>query len=89
MAYDRDDDLGNSAQWMEADEANLEELRNAPIEMGDTAYGCFEAGQKRDAERAYGKMTLAENEYFRRKMAEIDEADADDGQSPPSNPTPV
>ena len=67
----------------------LEELRNVPIEMGDTSFGRFEAGQKRDAERAYQKMTLAEKESFRRKMAEIDEADADDGQSPPSNPTPV
>ena len=67
----------------------LDELRNVPIEMGDTAYGRFEAGQKRDAERAYQKMTLAEKESFGRKMAEIDKADADDGQSPPSNPTPV
>ncbi len=64
------------------DKANLEERRNAPIEMGDTSYGRFEAEQKRDAERAYRKMTLAEKESFRRKMAEIDEADADDGQSP-------
>ena len=74
---------------MEADEANLEELRNAPIEMGDTAYGRFEAGQKRDAKRAYQKMTIVENESFRWKMAEIDKADADNGQSPPSNPTPI
>ena len=57
--------------------------------MGDTAFGRFEAGQKRDAERAYQKMTLAEKESFRRKMAEIDEADTDDGQSPPTNPSPV
>jgi hypothetical protein len=70
------------------DKANLEELRNAPIEMGDTAYGRFEAGQKRDAERAYQKMTLTEKESFRQKMAEIDEAHTADGQSPPSNPTP-
>ncbi len=91
FAGDRgDDDLCDPARWTEADEANLEDLRNAPIEMGDTAYGRFEAGQKRDAEQAYQKMTLAEKESFRRKMAEIDEApDADDGQSPPSNPTPV
>ena len=32
-----DGNLGDSARWTEADEANLEELRNAPIEMGDTA----------------------------------------------------
>jgi hypothetical protein len=50
--------------------------------MGDTAYGRFEAGQKRDAEQAYQKMTLAEKESFRRKMAEIDKADAADEQSP-------
>ena len=34
-----DDDLGDPARWTEADEANLEERINAPIEMGDTAYG--------------------------------------------------
>ena len=34
-------------------------------------------------ERAYQKMTLAEKESFRRKMAEIDEADAANRQSPP------
>jgi len=90
FAGDRgDDDLGDPPRWTEADEANLEERRNAPIEMGDTAYGRFEAGQKRDAERAYQKMTLVEKESFRWKMAEINEADAADGQSPPSNPTPI
>ena len=90
FAGDRgDDDLGDPARWTEADEANLEELRNAPIEMSGTAYGRFEAGQKRDAMRAYQKMTLAEKESFRQKMAEIDKTDADDWQSPPSNPMPI
>ena len=59
------------------------------LEIGDTAYRRFEAGQKRDAERAYQKMTLAEKESFRRKMAEIDKAHANDGQSPTSNPPPI
>jgi len=67
--------LGDPARWTEADEANLEELRNAPIEMGDTAYGRFEAGQKRDAERAYQKMTLTEKESFRQNQ------DGRDGRS--------
>ncbi len=71
------------------DKVNLEERINAPIEMGDTAYGRFKAGQKRDAEQAYRKITLAEKESFRQKMAEIDKADAGDKQSPASNPTPV
>ncbi len=55
------------------------------------AYVQFEAGQKRDAERAYRKMTLAlaEKESFRRKMAKIDKADTNDKQSPPSNPMPL
>jgi len=46
FAGDRgDDDLGDPPRWTEVDEANLEERRNAPIEMCDTAYGRFEAGQ--------------------------------------------
>ena len=90
FAGDRgDNNLGDPARWTEADEANLEERRNAPIEIGDTAYGRFEAGQKRDAKRAYRKMTLAEKESFRRKMAEIDKADVADGQSPPFDSTPI
>ncbi len=57
--------------------------------MSDTAYGRFEEQKKRDTERAYQKMTPAEKDSFRRKLAEIDEAGADDGQTPPSSPTPV
>jgi hypothetical protein len=34
-------------------------------------------------------MTTAEKEVFKQKMAEYDEADADDGETPPSTPTPV
>ena len=64
-------------------------LRNAPIEMADTSYGRFLATQKRDAERAYQHMDAEEREAFLRKLTEIDTADAKDGQSPPSKPTPV
>ena len=63
--------------------------RNAPIEMADTSYGRFLATQKRDAERAYRHMDAEEREAFLRKLTEIDADDAEDGQSPPSNPTPV
>ena len=38
---------------------------------------------------AYQKMTAAEKEVFKRKIAECDEADADDGETPPPTPTPV
>ena len=41
------------------------------------------------AAAAYQKMTAAEKEVFKRKMAEIDEADADDGEATPPTPTPV
>jgi hypothetical protein len=64
-------------------------LRNAPIEMADTSYGRFLATQKRDAERAYQHMDAEEREAFMRKLTEIDTDDAEDGQFPPSNPTPV
>ncbi len=64
-------------------------LRNAPIEMADTSYGRFLATQKRDAERAYQHMDAEEREAILRKLTEIDADDAEDGQSPPSNPTPV
>ena len=44
----------------------------------------------RDVERAYQKMSAAEKEIFKKKMAEINEADAGvDKESPPPTPTPV
>ncbi len=64
-------------------------LRNAPIEMADTSYGRFLATQKRDTERVYQRMDAKEREAFLLRLMEIDADDAKDGQSPPSNPTPV
>ena len=78
------------APWTDIDEAELVALRDAPIEMYDTAYGRFEEQKKRDVERAYQKMLAAEKDIFKKKMAEIDEADAGvDEESPPPTPTPV
>jgi hypothetical protein len=84
-----EDDASIPAPWTDADEAGLVALRNAPIEMADTLYGRFLATQKRDAERAYQHIDAEEREAFLRKLTEIDADDAKDGQSPPSNPTPV
>jgi hypothetical protein len=64
-------------------------LTNAPIEMADTSYGRFLATQKRDAKRAFQHMSPAEREAFLRRLMEIEAADAKDGQSPPTNSTPV
>jgi hypothetical protein len=64
-------------------------LRNAPIKMANTLYGRFLAMQKRDAKRAYQCMDAEEREAFLRRLMKIDADDAKDGQSPPSNPTPV
>ncbi len=64
-------------------------LRNAPIKMADTSYGRFLAMQKRDAKRAYQRMDAEEREAFLRRLTEINADNAEDGQSPPSNPTPV
>jgi hypothetical protein len=84
-----EDDLGDPTCWTEADDDHLEALRIAPIEMGDTAYGRFEAQKKRDVEIAYQKMSAEEKESFKQKMAEIDEMGAGDRQSPPPSPAPV
>ena len=80
------------APWTDADKTGLVVLKNAPIKMADTLYGRFLATQnKRDAKRAYQHqhMDAEEREAFLRKLTEIDANDAEDGQSPPSNPTPV
>jgi hypothetical protein len=86
---EEDGDATIPAPWTDADEAGLVALRNAPIEMADTSYGRFLATQKRDAERAYQHMDAEEREAFLQKLTEIDADDTEDGQSPPSNPTPV
>jgi len=78
------------ASWTDIDKAELIALRDAPIEMYDTAYGRFEEQKKRDVEHAYQKISAAEKEMFKKKMVEIDEADAGvDEESPPPTPTPV
>ena len=78
------------APWTEIDEAELIALRDGPIAICDTAYGRFEEQKKRDVEAAaYQKMTAAEKEVFKRKMAEYDAADANDGETPPPTPTPI
>ena len=77
------------ALWTEIYEAELIALRDGPIAICDTAYGRFEEQKKRDVERVHQKMTVAEKEVFKQKMAKYDEADADDGETPPPTPTPV
>jgi hypothetical protein len=87
---EEDNDASIPTPWTDADEAVLVVLRNVPIEMADTSYGRFLATQKRDAKRAYYQhMDAEEKEAFLLKLTEIDTDDAKDGQSPPSNPTPV
>ena len=73
----------------EINEAELIALRDGPIAICNTAYGRFEEQKKRDVERANQKMTAAEKRVFKQKMAEYDEADADDGETPPPTSTPV
>ena len=86
---EEEDNASIPTPWTDADEAGLVALRNAPIEMADTLYGRFLAMQKRDAERAYQHMDAEEREAFLRRLTEIDADDAEDGQSLPSNSTPV
>jgi hypothetical protein len=82
-----EDGVSIPAPCTDANEAGLVALKNAPIKMANTSYGRFLATQKRDAERAFQHMDAAEKEAFLRRLTEIDAADAEDGQSPPPNPT--
>ena len=86
---EEEDNASIPAPRTDDDEAGLVALRNAPIEMADISHGRFLATQKRDAERAYQHMDAEEREAFLRRLTEIDADDAKDGQSPPSNSTPV
>jgi hypothetical protein len=86
---EEEDNTSIPAPWMDADKVGLMALTNMPIEMANTSYGRFLATQKRDAERAFQHMSPAEREAFLRRLMEIDTADAEDGQSPPTNPNPV
>jgi hypothetical protein len=84
------EEAGIPASWTEINEAEFIALRDAPIAMCDTAYGWFEEQKKRDVERANQKMTATEKEVFKRKMAEINKADAGDEETlPPTPPPPV
>jgi hypothetical protein len=53
------DDTSIPAPWMDADEAGLVALMNAPIEMAGTLYGRFLVTQKRDTKRAFQHMSPA------------------------------
>jgi hypothetical protein len=86
---EEEDDASIPAPWTNADKTGLVALRNAPIEMADTLYGRFLATQKRDAKRAYQRMDAEEREAFLQRLTEINADDAEDGRSPPPNPTPV
>ncbi len=83
------EEVGIPAPWTDINKEEHIALKDAPIAMCDTAYGCFEEQKKRDVEQAYQKMSAAEKELFKQKMVEIDTADAGNGENPPPTPTPV
>ncbi len=86
---EEEDNTSIPTPCMDADEAGLVALTNAPIEVADTLYGQFLVTQKRDAKRAFQHMSPAESEAFLWRLTEINAADAKDGPSPPTNPSPV
>ncbi len=85
----KEDKASIMAWWTNADEASLDALKYAPIEMGDTAYGRFEAKKKKDIEWAYKKMTAKEKNDLIWKLAVLDTEYANDNESAPPSPTPV
>ena len=80
------DGLGPRQTWTDANEEELEALKNDPIEMGDTAYARFEAEKKRDLMRAYRKMNPEERA---RLLQDCDEMGSNADESAPPSPTPV
>ena len=64
-------------------------LENAPIEMGNTACGRFEAEKKKNIERAYKKTTAEEKNDLMWKLAEWGMEETNDNESTPPSPTPV
>ena len=70
----REDNLGNPAWWTEANKEALIVLRDAPIEIGDTAYRGYAAQKKRGIKTAH---------QIQRELAEIDNTEAGDRQYPP------
>jgi hypothetical protein len=74
---------------MDANKAALRALKNAPIEMGDTAYGRYEAEKKKDIKQAYKKMTAEEKSDLMQKLEELDVEDANNNECAPLSPTPM
>ena len=73
---------------VESDEGATRWRRTAAEVRGEEA-ACREVSI-RDVERVYQKMSAAEKDIFKKKMAEIDEADAGiDKEFPPPTPTPM
>ena len=60
-----------------------------PNQIGDTPYGRYKAQKKRDVKTVYQKMTAEERESLKQELVEIDNAEAGDGQPPPTNITPA
>jgi hypothetical protein len=77
------------APWTEVDQAELDALRNKPIELSNTMCGRLEEQKKRDFKRAYTTMSAEEKETLKRRMAEIDEAAIGDEENTPPSLTPV
>jgi hypothetical protein len=80
---------GTMDRWIDTNEAALDALKNAPIKMGNTGYGRYEAKKKKDIKQAFNKMTAKEKSDLMRKLAEFDAEDANDNESAPPSLTPV
>jgi hypothetical protein len=66
--------VDSARSWTDANEEELEELKNAMITMSDTAYGRYKAEMKRDTIRACMKMSAKEKEEVLRIFAETEAA---------------
>ena len=78
--------------WKDANEEELKALKNAPFEMVDTSYGCYEAKQQRNVMRACRKMMPTKREDLRQGIDEMDTpaaaAAANTNENEPTHITP-
>jgi hypothetical protein len=84
-----EDESSIPAQWMDANKARLNTLKNEPIELGDTAYEQHEAEKKKDVVQPIKKITPKERAAILQQMAEMDSANAANDETTPPSPTPI
>ncbi len=85
----KEDKASITARGLDNDNAALDTLKYAAMEMGNTTYGRFETKKKKDIKQVYKKMTAEEKNDLMRKLAKLNPEGANGNESAPPSLTPV